>query len=376
MQLAGRGGLVAAEQDAGRRGIEEASQGGLGPAPRQVVEGQPGAEGPEAVDLGPDDGDQVASGGLLALLDPRRVGAKRRARRVEELEVAPQGRGQGVDPRVARLVRPPTQQVLGPGHLVEHQVAAEGHVLGQLAPGAEHPVDPLGGPLQASDGRDGVFREPLDGVVDVPADVAVVVGLGGADGLGEGGGLVGGAAVEADREEGRAVGQDALALADGLEVVAQGHEPSFDLGGVLDGQGQPLARQAMLDGVAPDPGLPFGGRGTSGLLCITTVGGELCGGAGHGCGSSGGSMTGPGRSSGVGRTASMAPSLNIVIGAEVKPGISRQRERPSLRCPSPLRACPHVRTCAGATSRAAPDRIARRNSRRFPLANGGHQRNH
>lgn len=286
MQLAGRGGLVAAEQDRLVRGVEEASERGLGAAPGDRFERQGGPDLAEPPDLALDQGRQVGPGGVLAASEDVRVGRPGDFGRVDQAEVAVHGRAQGVDGRVPHVVGLPAQQALGPLDVVEAP-DPRGQVAPEVVPGPQEPVDPLGDPAEPPDRDAGLLGEPGDGPLDLLAAAVVEVGLGRADRLGQRGRLVSGAAVETDREVGRPMGQDPPALAGWPEVVPQRPEQALDLGGVLDRQGHALAGQPVDHAVGPRSGLPgLGPRAgaPSGIFAIRL---PTFGRAAHGCGLSG-----------------------------------------------------------------------------------------
>ena len=88
-------------------------------------------------------------------------------------------------------------------------------------------------------------------------------------------------AVDPEAEDGDLVDQPGLVLVLGLQRV----EP---LGGpLLDRARGPRARRprrrAVLEGVGPGSGLSFRGPRSSGQLCISLIGGQLCGAASHRC---------------------------------------------------------------------------------------------
>ena len=57
----------------------------------------------------------------------------------------------------------------------------------------------------------------------------------------------------------------------GLEVVEEGGAEGLEFPGVLEGDDQHPAGEAVLDGVPADAGLALGGARSGGLLCVLTV---------------------------------------------------------------------------------------------------------
>ena len=290
MHLAGRGGLVAAEEDRAMGGVKEAAMRGLGTDPGQLLQGEGRPKSLEPVEFGIDQSDQLVPRGHHPRLANRRVGRRRGVERVDQVEVADHVRGEGEEGRTSDDDFP-SQEGLGPP-LVLVTPVAQRQVMPQGLPGRQEPVDPLGAPAEPPDRPGGLGDQAGDGLLDLASAPLVVIGHGLDGGLGQDGGLVSGTAVQADREEGRAVDQDPLALADGPEVVAEGSEPAIDLVGVLGGEGQAPPGQAVGQAVGAGPGLAGLGPGAGAALRVASIGLELFGRAGHG------SRTPVGRSSG------------------------------------------------------------------------------
>ena len=82
------------------------------------------------------------------------------------------------------------------------------------------------------------------------------------------------AAVESDREEREPMDQDPARLGAGPELVDQAVKPAGDLDGVLIGECDALAGEAMLQGILTRPHLAFDGLGAARVGGVAAVRGD------------------------------------------------------------------------------------------------------
>ena len=91
------------------------------------------------------------------------------------------------------------------------------------------------------------FREAFAGHLDAVADVLLLIALGVADRFGEDRGLVPGAAIEPDDQEGGAIDLDAFDLVDGSDAVVEAFVLGVDGADFFVGECEPLAGETMLE---------------------------------------------------------------------------------------------------------------------------------